>query len=622
MKFPSKKKKMHVESQGLMVYDEDPMGFAYVRYNSDERHRLIKKKEGKIEHLQERRSEKFVRSTSMTLDSLPSLPLGGVKITYQDRSRSTSILPAKCRLVYDALMHLAAAHERLAVDIKILDPRFRNTELHKMGGVLPSEVGVVIMKKRDDYSKVLEKALLMHARASDPEGVNRGLQLARETNVDVSICAQAFLKYMSREIHFTTEADPWNVDIFTSFCDVPGLLECENVGHDVLSRICKQGRRDLIDILLAHGVSMTQSDATKPSALCNAVTKGRLDLVQLLLSHNADVCAVNPFDDKPVLLTAISKGHTDVAKELLSTYVSLLLKTGQFFEPEKTGMNGNANGHTQEDRHEDGHDASATAAAPLPESVPSIANNESLLLTPTPKSKGHIHTAFSDARAAFVHIHSNLSNLKIKFPKSTGSEVTEDGEHTIRNTMDLVSLNSPFGTSLLYEAARRDNLHLMHLLIESRAQVNSVRGECGCRCTPLHGACGRSPEDGFAVAQWLLSGAKTGNNTTHVDVNAQCGKIHSYRTPLYMATRRNNVALAALLISMGAQVNMKCGSLSALHAAEEIGLVEMRDLLLASGAVAAETWHHPFKKMGSILRHDREKEVKADKERDDLNGDG
>ncbi|GFS22592.1 ankyrin repeat-containing protein [Elysia marginata] len=90
----------------------------------------------------------------------------------------------------------------------------------------------------------------------------------------------------------------------------------------------------VVEALVSHGVSASQSLSTGDSALCFAVELGCVELVKALLNGNADPNSVNKRNESAVYI-ACQEGEVDILKELLKkgADVNMIIRENNNFTP-------------------------------------------------------------------------------------------------------------------------------------------------------------------------------------------------------------------------------------------------------------------------------------------------
>ena len=177
-----------------------------------------------------------------------------------------------------------------------------------------------------------------------------------------------------------------------------------------------------------------------------------------------------------------------------------------------------------------------------------------------------VRASFTRDRAAFLSFLAILSSSSLP-------ALLDYVRQTLVTIPELVQERYTYGRTLLHEIASQGNLPLVELLLHLGADPNA-RDQW--EHTPLyfvgnasHGAYGA------AVVRVLARGG--------ANVNAQENLKHC--TPLHMAARRGNVAIAEALLDCGADVEArdKLGD-TPLHRAIKCGKTEMVAFLLSRGA--------------------------------------
>lgn len=172
-----------------------------------------------------------------------------------------------------------------------------------------------------------------------------------------------------------------------------------------------------------------------------------------------------------------------------------------------------------------------------------------------------------------------------------------------------VNQKNRYGNPIIHHAVSIGNAELLELLISKGADVNA-KGQFDrvalhyankkgmAKILLAHGATVEPPTNyGETPLHWAAHGINSMGKQVDLvefaetlikhgaDVNKRAGQGRSYRTPLSYAAESNNLAVAKLLISHGADVDDGGGGASPLSAAGANGdFVEMAQLLVDNGA--------------------------------------
>ena len=352
------------------------------------------------------------------------------------------------------------------------------------------------------------------------------------------------------------------------------------------------GNVELIRLMMAHGVSLNDSESDHPPVYY-AVEADRTDILRVLLELGAKpYVKIGSLAGDGILHLAAEYGRLDAARLLLEYDTE-----GKFRESECAGafLRAARKGHGElaellRQHAEDSRFEEMLWAAESGSEERACELLATGLAPENPKDQQWFSLLQTAAKRGFVRLLRELLLVGVSlqpeylFGMSPLSLAVQGGHgETVRVLLEHGTLpleaaaqHSYAQTTALHVAARNGNTTLLEMLLDAGAPVDIPDSSSE---TPLHAAA-RENQPG-AAAFLLGRGA---------DVDKRSSELKF--TPLHYAAEYGGTAVATLLLEHGAEVDARSsGEVTPLHKAAENGRADMVRFLLAHGANPnAESW--------------------------------
>ncbi|TGO09506.1 hypothetical protein BTUL_0163g00160 [Botrytis tulipae] len=393
---------------------------------------------------------------------------------------------------------------------------------------------------------------------------------------------------MHLKIFATDEEDICNVTSLQDAYDeaIQNRKELEK-GLTIL-KLVQDGNITSLELLLHEGGDVMETTDTGKTALHVAAFNGHLKIVELLLNTNIEHNAKDS-DGRSALHDAARGGHSQIFRELIAAGLNLYDKNNNGEDPLCEACR---NGHRDlvqeilgmETRPWSRNDS---ILSPSPLTLYSIYYHNidygkaDRLLRGIKLAIENGHRAITEA-ILFQHLDSNREFLEYALKKAASV-----GDYqlvvSILQQKDRLSLRVCF-RALMLAAIHRDS-PIMDTLFEE-----AIRPKIGAGMEELHilllrVSAGDSEDIRMTPLCRASSRGKLAIVTTLLEAGAHVDLLSSEGTALYMAIRRVNKEIVALLVEAGANVNVSVDHRgTALQEAVKRGHKEIVELLIENGA--------------------------------------